>query len=643
MINSSSSSSTTTVAATVGSSSSSSSSSSSPSSTSDERKVHHHHHHRRRRRQFYTEKDICNIKEILEGRISPSSSSSQNWFYYYVKNKFKLRSIDGDDDIVLNRHNNNIIIPLERIYSNIDAAHVACGHGGEKRTYYELKNHRNVANITSEQIRAFISLCETCQKKNNRRKRKKSCSSIISSRFGERGQVDLIDLTMNRTDDGYSYILNYQDHLTKYLMLKPLKAKTPERVNEALLEIFTTIGAPEILQCDNGTEFSRIETEVLAKYWPNCKLIHSRPRHPQSQGSIERANGDVMNMLRSWMDDDDDDDSNSSSSSWVNELKFIQFQKNNSFNRTIQCSPFKAVFGRETPTVFNYDNNNNNISNDNVSEMESENCEDNSLSVFEMGNEIMVNSSSNNDDDDIANIDDILGINEHYDDLRMDDDDDDGNFSLLLSDISEDENISSNLDNPVIADSAASSSLPHYMDVMQNIENVNEIRNHVSQQLLNAGGGGGDGDGETTIICNGTPVTLKIPKMDTHKLGFPNIIGVIHKYFPDIKKYKVKTRYGLIDRLFAIEDLEVCPNLSISMNDNNDDDDESTSLSLRQLARLDSIKFVGCKCFGKCQNNKCFCYKHKRLCSNVCKHKQTSDICLNKKFEKTIRTRRQQK
>ena len=31
------------------------------------------------------------------------------------------------------------------------------------------------------------------------------------------------------------------------------------------------------------------------------RIVFGRPRHPQSQGSVERANGDVQNILGSWM------------------------------------------------------------------------------------------------------------------------------------------------------------------------------------------------------------------------------------------------------------------------------------------------------------------------------------------------------
>ena len=136
-------------------------------------------------------------------------------------------------------------------------------------------------------------------------------------------------------------------------------------------------------------------------------------------------------------------------------------------------------------------------------------------------------------------------------------------------------------------------------------------------------------------IPQGTPIVLKIPKIDCHKLGFPNIIGVIHKYFADVKKYEIKTKHGIVNRMFSSKDFEICSNLNIDI----DDENSEKYLSLRQLARLDALKFVGCKCYGKCQNNKCFCYKNNRECGSLCKHKCTSDICLNRKIKKLIQTR----
>jgi hypothetical protein len=41
----------------------------------------------------------------------------------------------------------------------------------------------------------------------------------------------------------------------------------------------------------------------LVKKWDgDCKLIYGRPRHPQSQGLIEQANGTIEKMIASAME-----------------------------------------------------------------------------------------------------------------------------------------------------------------------------------------------------------------------------------------------------------------------------------------------------------------------------------------------------
>ena len=73
----------------------------------------------------------------------------------------------------------------------------------------------------------------------------------------------------------------------------PLKTKTAAEVAWHLLEIFLTFGAPAILQSDNGKEFVASIITELKQLWPDLKIVHGRPRHPQSQGSVERSNGEV--------------------------------------------------------------------------------------------------------------------------------------------------------------------------------------------------------------------------------------------------------------------------------------------------------------------------------------------------------------
>ena len=72
--------------------------------------------------------------------------------------------------------------------------------------------------------------------------------------------------------------------------MHPLKTKTAEEVSYVLLDIFTIFGAPSILQSDNGREFSNRVKEELCSMWSGLKIVHGKPRHSQSQGSVERAN-----------------------------------------------------------------------------------------------------------------------------------------------------------------------------------------------------------------------------------------------------------------------------------------------------------------------------------------------------------------
>ena len=160
---------------------------------------------------------------------------------------------------------------------------------------------------------------------------------IISNDFNSRGQVDLVDF-QSIHDGEYNLMMHFQDHLTKFSNLRPLKSKRAAEVAFHLLDIFSTFGAPYILQSDNGREFTAKILEELGSLWPELKIIHGTPRHPQSQGSVERGNGDIKDMLRCWLQDNN-------TNKWSVGLKFVQFQKNRAFHSGIGRSPYEALFG----------------------------------------------------------------------------------------------------------------------------------------------------------------------------------------------------------------------------------------------------------------------------------------------------------
>jgi len=110
-----------------------------------------------------------------------------------------------------------------------------------------------------------------------------------------------------------------------------------------LLKIFLGFGAPHILHSDNGGEFVAEVIDSMVSLWPDCKIVHGRPRRPQSQGSVESSNQCVENMLNAWMEDN-------KSTKWSICCYFVQFPKNFSFHRIIKRSPYRALFGSDPTT-----------------------------------------------------------------------------------------------------------------------------------------------------------------------------------------------------------------------------------------------------------------------------------------------------
>jgi hypothetical protein len=76
----------------------------------------------------------------------------------------------------------------------------------------------------------------------------------------------------------------------------------------------------------------------LVELWPGLKLVNGRPRHPQSQGLIERANSILEKKIGAWMEENN-------SRNWTIYLNYIIFVMNNTICRATDKTPYEIVFG----------------------------------------------------------------------------------------------------------------------------------------------------------------------------------------------------------------------------------------------------------------------------------------------------------
>lgn len=178
----------------------------------------------------------------------------------------------------------------------------------------------------------YLTLCKPCQQK-------RALTSKPIKEVNSRSQADLIDMQSN-PDGEYTFIMHYQDLHTKLSFLWSLKSKRPKEVAYALLDIFTIIGAPSVLQSDNGREFSSQIVSELSSIWLELKIVHRKPQTCQSQSFTEQANGNIQKQIFSWMQ-------TNNSSHWATFLWFIQMTLNQSYHRGMQQSPSKGTFSSE--------------------------------------------------------------------------------------------------------------------------------------------------------------------------------------------------------------------------------------------------------------------------------------------------------
>lgn len=233
-------------------------------------------------------------------------------------------------------HNKKIYyVNTTEYFDILHEAHTQCGHGKLVAMNNILKV--KYKNIPKTVINIFVDFCEICQRTASTKRKGLVVKPLIFKDFNSRAQVDLIDL-QTCPDGRFKYVMVYQDHFTKYLFLRALETKTAVEVANNLMDILILIGPPDELQSDNGREFKNRVSSSISEFWTGFKIVHGRPRHSQSQGSVERANRHIENILRSWIAESD-------STKWSEGLKIIQFRKNNTFHSGINQSPHEALFG----------------------------------------------------------------------------------------------------------------------------------------------------------------------------------------------------------------------------------------------------------------------------------------------------------
>ena len=216
------------------------------------------------------------IEGIIEQLCDPSwtypraDRSLQHFRVLKVLEVKELRYIDP-----YNKDKSFQVVSFEDLFDKLHWSWEQTGFAGWKPIHHNLREQGIYISVGL--VRLFLEHSPSHQARISKKSQKSLVTNpILSTSFGSREQVDLIDM---RTvpDIGFKWILNYQDHFTKWVVLKPLKQKCAEEVASNLVTIFYSLGARNILQSDNGKEFdNRLLLETLNALWPSTKIIHGK-------------------------------------------------------------------------------------------------------------------------------------------------------------------------------------------------------------------------------------------------------------------------------------------------------------------------------------------------------------------------------
>ena len=144
--------------------------------------------------------------------------------HYSIFRKYDIVS-SGSVHKVVRKQNNKEVIHEGELFNVIHAAHTSQGHCGRDKLCALIAD--KFANVPRKAVQIYLGTCRTCEEKKARPRSTVVTQPIVETDIAKRAQIDLIDWHSER-QDGYAYILNYQDHLSKLVVLRPLKQKAPK-------------------------------------------------------------------------------------------------------------------------------------------------------------------------------------------------------------------------------------------------------------------------------------------------------------------------------------------------------------------------------------------------------------------------------
>ena len=164
------------------------------------------------------------------------------------------------------------------------------GHQGVDKTLELLRKEAYWVSMISD-VELYCRQCQKCQQS---KLPLPTCAPLTSTPIGKPWQMIAVDiLSVPVSAKGNKCLLVVQDYFTKWADAIPLPNQKAITITKALVNLFATMGIPQIVHSDQGQNFeSTVLKQTLDVF--GIRKSHTTAYHPQGDGLVERFNRSLL-------------------------------------------------------------------------------------------------------------------------------------------------------------------------------------------------------------------------------------------------------------------------------------------------------------------------------------------------------------
>jgi len=251
------------------------------------------------------------------------------------------------NNITTVRHNGlyKAYVPTELRQKLLLTFHENFGHPGINKTTQLINPYYWWPNIRKD-IHEHVTSCKTCQLAKHRHQPALGKYTLFESNIEplEVAGLDTVELGSSAAKTRHKYIQVIIDHMTRYIWAVPTASNSTQTIKTVLSDIFRTVGPFGRLITDQAKNFKSRE---LKDFLDTNKVRHSYSSsyHPQTNGIVEKANGTIIEKLRTAMLD-------KPKCKWSTLLKDVVQKYNSTPHDITGFSPKYLLFGTEESPTF---------------------------------------------------------------------------------------------------------------------------------------------------------------------------------------------------------------------------------------------------------------------------------------------------